>query len=159
MKFASEKEMLFAAATVVRWLPEFMRRAENGVRELGLTIVERFMRNYADGAVEPVMRLRRQRDLEADWTFEFGLRNALEEFLTLDREEDPVRVDPRLLDETFAERKLASIIEGRLAILRAFSESRDPAEFKLKMEQLAGRFEHVRLWEYEGGGDTPCDGS
>ena len=47
-----------------------------GVRELGLTVVERFMSNYADGAVEPVMKLRCKRDVEAEWTFEFGLQRA-----------------------------------------------------------------------------------
>ncbi len=142
--------MLFAGVIVVRWLPELLLRAEAGVKKLGLKIVRKVMENYPDGTVEPVLVLRPGRK-RGPWSFELRLRNALEEFLTVDRDEDPVRVDPRLLDESFAEEKLASIIEGRLAMVRALSESRDPAEFKRKMEQLASRFEHVRLWEYEGG--------
>ncbi len=161
MRFRSNADELFAAAAAVRWLPELLTRVEAGVRKLGLVIAKKSINNYPDGAVEPVLLLR-PRCKRGPWTFELRLRNALEEFLTVDRDEEPVRVDPRLLDETFAEKKLASIIGGRLAMVRALSESRDPAEFKRKMEELAPRFEHVRLWEYEGGkkqGDKPCDGS
>ncbi len=148
MNFRSKEDMLFAGAVVLRWLPELLIRAETGVKGLGLRIVKKVIENYPDGTVEPVLVLKPGRK-KGPWSFELRLRNALEEFLTVDRDEDPVRVDPRLLDESFAEEKLASIIEGRLAMVRALSESRDPAEFKRKMEQLASRFEHVRLWEYE----------
>jgi len=150
VNFRSKEDMLFAGAAVLRWLPDLLLRAEAGVKELGLEIVRKVMENYPDGTVEPVLVLKPGRK-KGPWSFELRLRNALEEFLTVDRDEDPVRVDPRLLDESFAEEKLAGIVEGRLAMVRALSESRDPAEFKLKMEQLASRFEHVRLWEYEDG--------
>ena len=153
MKFASDQELLLALTVTSRWLTEFIRRVETGVRELGLTVVEKSIRNYPDGAVEPVLRLKPRRGVKSDWTFELGLRNALEEFLTIDREEDPVRVDARLLDEAFAESKLASIVEGRLALVRALTESRSPAEFRRKMEELASDFEHIRIWEYEDGGE------
>ena len=161
MNFRSKEDMLFAGAAVLRWLPDLLLRAEAGVEELGLEIVKKVIENYPDGTVEPVLVLRPGRK-RGPWSFELRLRNALEEFLTVDRDEDPVRVDPRLLDETFAEEKLASIIEGRLAMVRALSESRDPAEFKRKMEKLAPRFEHIRLWHYDDEkkeGDEPCGGS
>ena len=148
MNFRSKEDMLFAGAVVLRWLPELLTRAETGVKELGLRIVRKVIEDYPDGTVEPVLILRPGRK-RGPWSFELRLRNALEEFLTVDRDDDPVRADPRLLDESYAEEKLASIIEGRLAIVRALTESRDPAEFKRKMEDLAGRFEHVRLWQYD----------
>ena len=116
------------------------------------------MENYPDSTVDPVLHLRSR----GEWTLQLRLGNSLEEFLTIDRDEKPVRLDVRLFDDAHAERKLASIVEGRLALVRALVESRSPAEFKRKMEELAPGFEHVRLWTYDDGkkeGDEPCDGS
>ena len=81
-----------------------------------------------------------------DWTIQLGLRNALEEFLAVDREENPPRFDMRLLDEKRAEAKLAEIVDGRLAIVRAMPTSRTPKEFRRKVEKIAPAFEYVRIW-------------
>jgi hypothetical protein len=61
-----------------------------------------------------------------------------------DREARPVRVDPRLVDETYAKAKLADVVAGRLEILKVLEESRDLAEAQARINELAGRFEWLR---------------
>jgi len=54
------------------------------------SVVEKFIRNYPDGAAEPALRLKPGAAMKSDWSFELGLRNAFEELVTIDREEGPV---------------------------------------------------------------------
>jgi hypothetical protein len=77
-------------------------------------------------------------------TFRLGLRNAIEDFLTVDRETRPVRVDPRLADDAYARAKVAEVVAGRLEILKALEGSRDLAEARARIDELAGRFEWLR---------------
>ena len=85
------------------------------------------------------------------WTIELGLRNALEEFLCIDRDETPPRLDLQLFDKAHAERKLAEIVKGRLAIIRAMAGSTGPADARKRIEKLGPHFERLRIWEVEGG--------
>jgi len=151
MEFKTKDEMAGAMFIVMEWLPELVTRVEAGVERIGLIIKERRAEMAPGGKASPVLLLRPGRRSRGGWTIELGLRNALEEFLTIDRDEVPPRLDLQLFDKAHAERKLAGIVEGRLALVRAMSESRDPEEFQRKLEKLAPRFEHIRMWWYENG--------
>jgi hypothetical protein len=120
-------------------------RIESGVRALGIVIVKKVMVNQPDGTVDPVLLLRGRRG----WQLELHLRNALDDFLTLDRDEKPVRLDPRLFDKEFAETKVGEVVASRLAMVRAINESRRAGEVAKKIEKLGGKHGSFRIWEYE----------
>lgn len=139
MEFASQEETALAMVVTARWLPVLVRSFEEGVRGLGLAVTERSHFIDQDGKACPTLGVRGQR-----LTFRLGLRNAMEDFLTLDREDRPVRVDPRLVDEAYAKAKVADVVSGRLEILKVLDGSRDLAEARARIDELAGRFEWLR---------------
>lgn len=149
--FAEGPETAAAMILVAKWLPRLVRRFESGVRAMGLEITERVMEHHTDGSVVPVLRLRSARD---GWTLALKLRNALDEFLSVDRDEKPMRLDARLFEKNFAERKLAEVVDGRLAIARAIVEARTPEAFRAKVRELAKRFDLFRMWEFDNGAGT-----
>ena len=147
MKFASDAEMLAAMAVTTRWLPVLVRRLEKGVKALGARIKKKAILRFEDGAVCPVLFLCGKRG----WRLELRLRNAMEDFLLLDRDEKPVRLDPRLFDEAFAEKKLGEVVESRLAMVRALNETRKVGEIADKIQKLGGKHGTFRIWEFEDG--------
>lgn len=145
MKFSSDAETLAAMVVTVRWLPELVRRVEKGVKALGAKVKKKAMVNYPDGKTDPVLFVRGRRG----WRLELHLRNAMEDFLLLDRDEKPIRLDPRLLDPEFAEKKLGEVVESRLAMVRALNETRKVGEVAGKIQKLGGKYGTYRIWEYE----------
>ena len=148
MRFSSEAETMAAMVVTRRWLPVLVRRVEAGVMALGAKIKKKAMLALEDGTVCPVLFLRGKRG----WQLELRLRNAMEDFLLLDRDEKPVRLDPRLLDEEFAEKKLGEVVESRLAMVRALNESRKVGDVAGKIQKLGGKHGTYRVWEFEDGG-------
>jgi hypothetical protein len=146
LKFENSRETTIAMLVLARWLPELAKRMEAGVRAIGFEVIEKTVERYEDGVVNPVLTLRRA---DGDWTVKLSFRNALEEFLLLDREEEPKRFDIRLLDSSSAEKKLAHIVEGRLALAQTFTECRSAEEVQKRMEKLAPQFEHMRIWKFD----------
>jgi hypothetical protein len=145
VKFSSDAETLAAMVVTVRWLPELVRRVEKGVKALGAKVKKKAMVNYPDGKTDPVLFVRGRRG----WRLELHLRNAMEDFLLLDRDEKPIRLDPRLLDPKFAEKKLGEVVESRLAMVRALNETRKVGEVAGKIQKLGGKYGTYRIWEYE----------
>jgi hypothetical protein len=145
VKFSSDAETLAAMVVTVRWLPELVRRVEKGVKALGAKVKKKAMVNYPDGKTDPVLFVRGRRG----WRLELHLRNAMEDFLLLDRDEKPIRLDPRLLDPKFAEKKLGDVVESRLAMVRALNETRKVGEVAGKIQKLGGKYGTYRIWEYE----------
>jgi len=139
MEFASQEETALAMVATARWLPVLVRSFEKGVRNLGLTITERSHFIDQDGKACPTLGVQGER-----LTFRLGLRNAMEDFLTVDREARPVRVDPRLADEDYARAKIADVVAGRLEILKVLDQSRDVVEAQARISELVGRFEWLR---------------
>jgi hypothetical protein len=158
MEFASPEETALAMAVTARWLPVLVRSFEEGVREAGFTITERSHVIDGGGKACPTLVVRGRR-----LTFRLGLRNAFEDFLTRDREARLVRVDPRLVEEDYARAKIADVVSGRLEVLRALERSRDLAEARARLQDLAGRFEWLRAVFVEDAEDEgpgrPAEGS
>ncbi len=147
MKFASDAETLAAMVVTTRWLPVLVRRVEKGVRALGARIKKKAILRFEDGTVCPVLFLRGKRG----WRLELRLRNAMEDFLLLDRDEKPVHLDPRLIDKAFAEKKLGEVVESRLAMVRALNETRKVGEVAGKIQKLGGKHGTFRIWEFDDG--------
>jgi hypothetical protein len=145
VKFSSDAETLAAMVVTVRWLPELVRRVEKGVKALGAKVKKKAMVNYSDGKAGPVLFVRGRHG----WRLELHLRNAMEDFLLLDRDEKPIRLDPRLLDPKFAEKKLGEVLESRLAMVRALNGTRKVGEVAGKIQKLGGKYGTYRIWEYE----------
>ena len=145
MNFTNDDETLAAMVVTARWLPELVLRVEAGVEAMGLTIEKRLSARHEDGTVEPVLVLKGRHA----WQLELHLRNALDDFLLADREVKPPRLDPRLLDESFAERKLADVVAGRLAIVKTIAQSRTARDARRNIEKTARHFEWLRIWERE----------
>ena len=145
MKFASDDETLAAMLVTAKWLPELVRQTEAGVEAMGLVIEKRLSAQHGDGTVEPVLVLKGRRA----WKLELHLRNAFEDFLLADREAKPPRLDPRLIDDSFAEGKLADVVAGRLAIVKSIAGSRTARDARRNVEKTARHFEWLRIWERE----------
>jgi len=139
MDFASPEETLRAAVLTDRWLPALVRAFEDGVTGIGLEITERSHYLDDDGRACMTLVARGKR-----LTLRLGLRNALEDFLAVDREARPVQVDDRLSNDDYACGKLAEIVEGRIAIVRTLDESPDIDAARARIDELAGRFEWLR---------------
>jgi hypothetical protein len=146
VEFSSKAEMLAAMVITARWLPELVGRVERGVKALGAEIEKKAMLNYPDGKTDPVLLLRGRRG----WHLELHLRNAMEDFLLLDRDEKPIRLDPRLFDSEFAEKKLTEVVEGRLDMVRAFNRSRRAGDVADHIQKLGAKHGRYRIWEFEG---------
>ena len=149
MQFSAPEETFAAMLVTARWLPELVGRVECGVRKMGVVIEKKVIAHHADGSVDPVLLLRGRRG----WQLELRLRNALEDFLTLDRDERPARFDPRLFDKEYAERKLGEVVESRLVMVRAINESKRAGEVAKRVEKLAPGHGTFRIWEYEDDSD------
>jgi hypothetical protein len=139
MEFATPDDMACAAVFTLRYLPPLIRAFEDGVTAMGLEIVERshFVDERTNAGPVPALRGKRLR-------FRLELRNAFEDLLSVDREERPPRVDPKLAVEAYARSKIADIVEGRLAIVRAIEESRNLEEAQQRVGELGDRFEWLR---------------
>jgi len=142
-----------AAVLTARWLPSLIRAFEDGVAALGLRITERSHFVDLDGRTCPTIVARGKR-----LTLRIGLRNAIEDFLAVDREAEPVRVDERLLDDAYAREKLAGVVDGRLALLRTLEETPDLDTARGRLDELAGQFEWLRAVFVEGAAPEkpPC---
>ena len=148
--FAPGTETAVAMILLARWLPQLVRRFEAEVKAMGLEITRREMEVHEDGTVVPVIHLRCKGD---NGTVVLKLRNALDDFLCIDRDAKPAKLDGRLADEGYAERKLAAVIEARLGIVRAIAEARTPEEFHAKVEALAKNFDTFRLVRFDRAGE------
>ena len=144
MSFKTKGETMAAMAVTVKWLERLIRRFEEGIVAQGLVIEKKAILRHEDGDVEPVLKVKVPGDA---WSIELRLGNTLAEFLTLDREEVPLRFDPRLLDDTFAEKKLNDLVKSRLEIARMLATSHSPKEVRGEMEELGKHYAKLRMWE------------
>jgi hypothetical protein len=139
MDFASQDDLVRATIAMALYFPRLLRAFEDGAEDLGLLIMKRLASMDDDGVARPVLVLRGR------WLhFRLGLRSTMEEFLTVDRETNPIRVDARLAADAYARSKIEDIVSGRMAILKVLEESRDIREAQEKIGALGGRFEWLR---------------
>ena len=139
MKFRNAEDANRAFGFILKNLAEVVIRFENGVKEMGFKIVKKAMARTEEGEVCPMLFLERE-----SFKVQLNLRNTLEEIIAVDREEDPIRVDPQIGDPAYAKRKLAEVVDGRLAIVKAIDGNETPADLDRKMRELGSQFEHIR---------------
>lgn len=139
LKFRNTEDANRAFGFVLQHLGEVLTRFEDGVKEMGFEIKKKAMARTEDGVICPILHLER-----GAFKVQLNLRNVLEEIIAVDREEDPIRVDPKIGDSAYAKRKLAEVVDGRLAIVGAIDGSETQVDLDRKMTALGGRFEHIR---------------
>jgi len=144
MKFRSKDEWKEAMIYTAVYLPEMIRLYEDGLRLLGARVIRKYIYKSRDGEVDPAYLI-----TGAAKQFEFRLGNAMKEFVSVDREEKPMRFDYKINDPEQAKAKLARIIGGRIEIARAMIEAKNPEELKQRLQGLSHRFERIRVWSYD----------
>lgn len=146
MKFRSKEEFKEAMIALVLYLPDMIRLYEDGLRLLGARVLRKYIYRSRDGDAEPALLVQGAGMGEK---FEFRLGLAIEEFLSVDRDEKPLRFDENINNPQRARAKLTRIMVGRLALARAAMEAKTPEELKQRLQGLSHRFERIRLWRYD----------
>jgi len=141
MRFNSVYDQRQAMRLLTIYAPKLFLLFERRIAEAGFIIQDRAYEKTSSGEVIPVLTVK-----SARLTSKLYLRNSLDEFLTLDREDEPSRLDHRLVDPAYAQKKLADIVDGRIALLIAMNESKSQEEFKVKIKALVSRFAYLRYW-------------
>jgi len=144
MEFRNSEERREAEIAILTYLPQMVLLYEQGLKELGAKIVKKYVYRDKSGEVDPAYLIEAGSN-----KFEFRLGNALNEFLSVDREEKPMQFDYRINDPKLAQAKLTRIINGRLAIARAFIECKTPEELKKRLEGMSKHFERLRYWSID----------
>ncbi|MFH1549995.1 MAG: hypothetical protein ABIH04_05490 [Planctomycetota bacterium] len=144
MKFRNAKEAREAEVAIVLYLTPMVKMFEEGLRTMRVKILRKYLYQDDKGGVDPAYLLE-----GGSQKFEFRLGNALLEFISIDREEKPLRFDFQINDSSQAEEKLIRIIAGRLEIARAFVECESQDELKKRLEGMANHFEKVRFWSFD----------
>jgi hypothetical protein len=124
--------------------PGFRRRRGRGPKAAGEAVPTASERSPAATGPKPGAGA-----VRPGWEFWLNIQSALADFLTLDRDEDPVRVDVRLTDPAFAEKKLGEVVEGRLAMARAVRESRRVGDLVRNVKKHGAPNTMYRVWECE----------
>jgi hypothetical protein len=144
LQFATKEEALAATMLTAKWLPRLLIGVEEGIKALGLEILKKSTIRYADGRFEPAIRVK---SVGGGQSAELYLGNTLAEFLTLDRDDRPHRLDTRLFVDTYAECKLDGLVKSRLNLLKAIATAKSPKALKRELPDLARGFAHIRVWE------------
>ena len=151
MNFRNQEEIGESRVATILYLPQMLKLYEQALLELGVRIVEKFHYKTDDGFFDPgyVVESNGRR-------FELQLGNAFKEFLSIDREENPLRFDWKINDPDQAADKLAGILAGRVELAKAFIECKTPEEWKKRVEELGKQFQKIRFWQIDesekGGG-------
>lgn len=152
MNFRTQEEIGEARVATILYLPQMLKLYEEALRKLSVKIIEKFHYKTDDGFFDPGFVVE-----SGGRKFELRLGNAFKEFLSIDREEKPLRFDWKINDPDHAADKLAGILAGRVELAKAFIECKTPEELKKRVEELGKQFQKVRFWRIdqtqEGGGE------
>ena len=90
-------------------------------------------------------------------TANFFLHNLFLEIATIDRDEEPLRFDDKLLDFDYFVSKTAHLIESKLKLLLHLLETEDVEAALRKIQADSSGYERVRIWRRESGeeGEVP----
>lgn len=146
LEFGDPDEQLLAARIVSRDLEAVIQIIENALDEREFTVTERCM------SPPPNMVLFFKIDLGDGARTEFYLNNAIAEWLSMDRDEEPLRLDRRCLNEDMSRSIMSGIIESRVSLFAQMKEAGgDPAKLASLAEHLeaTGAYERVRIYKRE----------
>ena len=144
MNFRNQEEIGEARVATLLYLPQMLKLYEQALKELGLTILEKFHYKTADGFFDPGYVVE-----SGGRKFELHLGNAFKEFLSVDREENPLRFDWDIKDPDRADDKLAGILAGRVEVVRAFIECKTLEEWQKRLDKLGKQFQKIRFWHID----------
>jgi len=138
MNFATQDDGVRAIIATLRYLQPLVATFEGALDNAGFEILSK---RHQEGERIPTPVLELHRD---GVTLELHLGNAIEDFLLVDREEDPVRTDPRLADDEYARGKLADIVEARVELLE-IALLPDGDEKERRLREASENFEWIRM--------------
>jgi len=143
MNFATQDDGVRAIIATLKYLQPLVATFEGALDNAGFEILSR---RHHDGEriPTPVLELHR-----GGVTLEMHLGNAIEDFLLVDRDEDPVRTDPRLRDDEYARGKLADIVEARVELLE-IALLPDGDEKERRLRDVSASFDWVRIARIRG---------
>lgn len=144
MDFRSPIETSLAIAATTKWFGTLISRAEKGILDMGLIIEKKEIWKYEVGGVEPVLTIRRP---NSRFSIKLFFGNTLMEFLSLDRDDRPLRFDIRITDDVQAEKKLNDLVKSRLVIADILATSSSPEEVREKIGKVGKDFAKLRMWE------------
>jgi len=149
MDFATSDDAERAVFATLHYVGPLVRAFEQNLEAAGFEIVSRRHQDGGGLVPSPVLVLRRD-GREA----EMHLGNAIEDFLFVDREESPLRVDPRLMDGTgYGINKMADIVESRIEIME-IALLPDGDEKDRRLRDVSDRFDWVRIARIRGDGES-----
>ena len=79
----------------------------------------------------------------------FLLHNLLLEIATVDRDENPLRFDKRVLNRDFLTTKATAAIESKLRVLSCLLRKENLEEAVRDIEALAKDYERLRIWRID----------
>ena len=91
-----------------------------------------------------------------DGEVQFFLHNLFLEIATVDRDQNPLRFDERLLEPGFFAGKTARVVESKLRLLSCLLRRKSFDEAVQDIEALAKDYERVRIWRIDS---AACTGS
>jgi len=144
VNFRNQEEIGEARVATLLYLPQMLKLYEETLEKLGVRIIDKFHYKTDDGFFDPGYVV------ESDGRrFELRLGNAFKEFLSIDREEDPLRFDWKTNDPDHAAEKMAGILAGRVELAKAFIECKTPEEWEKRVEELGKQFQKIRFWHID----------
>ena len=147
MEFASKLDALRATAAALRYLQPLVSAFEDGLVTAGFEIVAR--RQQPGGRIStPVLVLR-----YGEHDVEMHLGNAIEDFLFMDRDEEPTRVDPDLDDPEYAQNKIDDMVQARIELMLIALMPEDDPERDDRLREVTEKFEWIRIARRDGGGE------
>ncbi len=143
MEFANDRDHRLATMAMLRYLQPLVRGFEDATTDAGFEIVAR--RHETGGRIPtPVLELARN-----GRRLELRLGNALEDFLLVDREAEPARMDARLEDDEYARWKMGEIVASRIELLE-IALLPEGADRERRLRDVAAKFEWIRMARRDG---------
>lgn len=138
-----------------------MKRDQEGTKIASFLVVSTpFIARWVKGALESYGYQVKEEGAGLDLTFvvvkgeaevKFFLHNLFLEIATVDRDEEPLRFDERLLDFSYFLSKSAQLIRSKLRILLHLMEGKDIEDAIRRIQADAADYERIRIRRPLGG--------
>jgi hypothetical protein len=138
------EELALAMELVKRWWPRMVSEFEHALVREGFNITNRVLGSDELGRTTPILELERNGNNGMS-----NLRPSLDDFMYVDRDVEPPQLDLALSVDAYAEKKMRSIIGGRIAILLIATSGDSREKVHESMKKLAPRFARLRLTTIE----------
>ena len=134
----SQEEIIKINQFLSAILPIIVRAVKTFLRSVGLEVEEK-------GCGLDIVFSIKSGEKQAD----FLLHNLLLEIATIDRDEEPLRFDERLVDFDYFLAKTARLTQSKLNILGHFLTEENPESAIEKITKEVNHYERIRIWRLD----------